>query len=229
MSLEDILKIAKEDLWDRPDEWVRSQYQKIGKRIPEGKLYHVTSALSIGSVFSSGSIIYLTEQLNNEIISEHMPLNSSLIVAAALNGTLLGLIIGPDAVYNTKGLTGLFTENYSDETRAINCLQEVGHEQIRIARFPVFLGGAMVSLCSMYEGASDLFEGKSPSAIVYSALFGVSIFLLGNASSMYLKDRDPKQFKKDPFWKRAYDYASGKVQEMFPEPVPAPVRTYSAL
>lgn len=59
----------------------------------------------------------------------------------------------------------------------------------------------------------------------YTLCLGAGLGLFSLASSMYLKDRTPRQFKKDPFWKRAYDTVTEKIREYTPQPVPIPIPT----
>ena len=46
---------------------------------------------------------------------------------------------------------------------------------------------------------------------------------VGLASSMYVKESDPKLLDKEPFWKTAYEKVSDKVRNLVPEPNPLPL------
>ena len=46
---------------------------------------------------------------------------------------------------------------------------------------------------------------------------------LSQASSIYLKDRDPKLLEKKPFLKRAYESLKEKIADYMPQPAPVPV------
>ena len=78
----------------------------------------------------------------------------------------------------------------------------------RIARFPLFLATAV----SLYY---PLFENYH---YVTHSFVGLSV-----VSLLYFSDTTPKQFEKDPFWKRALDYAKEKAEEMLPQPIPLPI------
>ena len=55
--------------------------------------------------------------------------------------------------------------------------------------------------------------------------------MISVSSSMFLKDKNPKLLQKDPFWKKAYNWAKDKVGSLAPQPIPQPVsvQAYSTL
>ncbi len=90
-------------------------------------------------------------------------------------------------------------------------------------RFPFFLvGGTLIG-----KGIYDLFDywktGNSESLQdgAFYILFGYKLF--GTASSMYIKESNPKLLQKDPFWKTAYNWCKEKITEFVPQPTPQPL------
>lgn len=101
-------------------------------------------------------------------------------------------------------------------------------------RLPLFISGVGL----IVKGGLDLMDyirTQNPESLKES-LFDMSMgyTLLGNASSMYVRDSDPKLLDKTPAWRTAYDFVKGKISGLVPQPVPqpvpipVPVRSYSS-
>ncbi len=224
MTLEDILKTAKQDLWDRPDEWIRKQYQQVGNKIPEGRLYRVTSAISVGSVLSLFGAYYLVHSPSTKSVYEILTTYPERGIGDLLFATMLGIMFAQDINHNIYGLRGWFKESHTDELRSKSMLEEEYKERGRCVRFPFFMIGSIASAYALYTIASGYaFERSYHQHLTYATLLE-GIFFLGNASSIYLKDRDRKKFRKDPFWNRAYDALAEKINSYGQQPVPAPVQ-----
>ena len=70
-------------------------------------------------------------------------------------------------------------------------------------------------------------KNKTPlGADSYYALYG-GLGHLSLASSMYLKETNPKLLERVPLWKRAYESLKEKIVSLAPSPVPIPVPTFS--
>lgn len=93
-------------------------------------------------------------------------------------------------------------------------------------RLPAFVAG----LTLMGKGGIEIIDyirnknAESLNEGLYSLCIGYCFF--GTASSIYIKDSDPKLLDKAPFWKQAYDWAKEKLAS---QPQPVPVHNYSAL
>ncbi|MEK6920793.1 MAG: hypothetical protein AABX82_02835 [Nanoarchaeota archaeon] len=220
MNLEDILKTtktvartAKQDLWDRPDEWVRKQYQKVGDKIPERVLYPCTTLL--------GLFLGLPEMG----WMSHFPNTVYTIYAIPITAGFLHfeVLIKQDTLYNLNGLLGRVSHpSYSMSNSALDKRTVRWNSYNSYIRFPTLVASAFFSAVALYS----LKEGVGRPFI--DTLTAEGFFAI--ASSMYLKDRDPKQFEKKPFWERAYDAVTERIREYLPHPtpgaIPIPARSY---
>ena len=235
MDLESILRKA----WAETDQEILRFYTKMGENIPDENLYKTATKWLLGTKILEvacigaflGAYGYYGSSLPEAI--SHASSSSRSLVEIAENiqkSVSMGISatsFGYDLLYNWLGLLGAFPIGQTDVQSNGSYLKESFQKASRKLRLPVVA-------CSLYQVGKVCFDVSQPiegdKFFEYIISEGVhAIALFGLATSMYLKERDPKLLNKDPFWKRAYDYASGKVQEMFPTPVPAPVRTYSAL
>ena len=64
-----------------------------------------------------------------------------------------------------------------------------------------------------------------PDSDIPSVIVGIAFASL--ASSMYLKDSDPKLLQKRPFWEKVYEWLKEKTSLIVPSP--QPVHAYSPL
>ncbi len=216
MSLEDILKktkavlsTAKEDLWDRPDEWVRQGYQEIGDRFEEFLIKKYgsapTEAAAIISMMLTNGLMMtsLTFSHNDSILDTYKHI-------AVLYGTLSNLYIVDNNIRNRIHVEGTSGEKYEARSPIASTL-------CMLRRTGLLLVGMGVVYYGFSEGTIETLRD--------------STIIFGTTSTFYFADKTPKKFKKDPFWKRAYDYLKEKAEEMMPqpEPVPVPVRRYAPL
>ncbi len=85
--------------------------------------------------------------------------------------------------------------------------------------------------------AYNYFANGEPIPSEDSFLITLGLSNLGMASSMYLKDRDPKLLDKQPAWRKALESARERVGELSdrvkegiqdwipqPQPIPIPIR-----
>lgn len=193
MSLDDLLKPAK---W--ADEQVLRQYTKVGERIPEEKLYQVTMGL------------HLLGHLGSVILPQPLPLGYGGIVAL------------PDCLLNIDGLMGNPPTSISGDALIVNPDSEGYLKVTRLSRLPLFLTGISLLGKVAYDTANYFTTGEPFESGTYAqqALSGVGFISM--ASSMYLKEMDPKLLDKAPFWKTAYNWAKERVKSLAPEPQPMP-------
>lgn len=198
MSLEKLLGPAK---W--LDEQVLRQYTKISKNIPDKKLYKMCIPLSLAGTLGAitGASVFFDMKS----------------IYGALIGFPSGYVCQADVSWSRKGLSGRL-EEYSD-SMSLDFKHELNKKLVRGVRLPTFLAGTAFLGVLFYNALTN--SDIATKEIVSCAAAG-----LGNlafASSMYLKDRDPKLLQKQPFWKKAYDALKDKVKALAPQPAPVPI------
>ncbi len=205
MSLDDLLKPAK---W--ADEQILRQYTKIGKK------FHLDSGRKRYLV---GLGLWLT----------HAALCSATgyqLFGAAEQPIRISLNV-LDFGYNLNGATGLIRDETASETKTIDPIKYLYQTFNSIERLPAFVAG--VGLVGKY--GIDLFNyvinGEPVDSNSYNCL-GYGFGLLSLASSMYIKEIDPKLLNKAPFWKTAYNWAKEKVSSLTPQPLPQPAPLQSS-
>ncbi len=197
------------------DQAVLKQYTRLGQHIPEEKLYKVTMGLNgIGWATAFGlSFTYTSAAVAP-------PLLLSCWFDAA------------DFWLNVSAWEGkLPSQQATDSTVSIDPFTQFVLRDTRRARLPYFaLGlGFLGMLC--YDGIQDVIYDNFVSGMEYVRDSLGAISFLSLASSMYLKDQDPKLLQKKPsrvkaFFKGLYERAKTKVT---PSPVPVPVAGYTVL
>jgi hypothetical protein len=86
------------------------------------------------------------------------------------------------------------------------------------------VGKSLVDICD-YVIAGDMHALLEAGFCLSSGTAFITL-----ASSMYVKDADPKLLEKDPAWKQAYGWLRSRVQSLLPAPSPIPApATYHAL
>ncbi|MDP7324003.1 MAG: hypothetical protein QF632_04555, partial [Candidatus Woesearchaeota archaeon] len=82
----------------------------------------------------------------------------------------------------------------------------------------------------VYDIANGYINNEPLPEDTYSNM-SVGIGMVGLSSSMFLKDKNPGLLKKDPFWKRAYNWANEKIDSITSKQLPqtVPIPTYSRL
>jgi hypothetical protein len=202
MSLEEYLRPVQ-----AIDRAVQKQYTRIGQRIPEEHLYKITMALQLSSIpatFPTLNILY----------PDH-PLITRVFVAGAFGW----YVEGADFTLNMYGLEGKLNTDTTEEC-AINPIVEKAQARNHTTRLPAFLAGTAFAGRAAYELGKYLMTGEPmDSTTVDCAVTGYGLLAL--ASSMYLKDQDPKLLKRAPQWKVAYRYARRKMNAI--QPVREPV------
>ena len=89
-----------------------------------------------------------------------------------------------------------------------------------LIRLPSFLFGvSMIGKSTL--SLVDYLKTKDTNSLMAAAEdFSLGYSFFGLASSIYVKDFDPKLLDKPPFWKQAMDYIKEKLS---PQPVPVPI------
>ncbi len=225
MSLEDILwktkaviTTAKEDLWDRPDEWIRKQYLKVVTE--EREVFHYANMFLEGGIYLAMIISapYYAEALKYD----HSALVHSHVFAVSSSPLLIFELVANRICKHNEHRRNFATLDEKESKSNVYIPKWIQKTEQAI-RFPYIIATLL------YFGEHMATEIITIPGVGYS-LAGISM-AGGIVSSMYLKDRDPKQFQKRPFWERGYDYVKERVEEMLPQPtpIPIPVRRYASL
>lgn len=187
------------------DEQVLRHYTRIGSNIPDKHLYKITTtAQGLGEFGLAAWGPYL----------ESNPVACGFLYGVFMNG--------PDLAYNMRGLSGQVKRNTEGQSIALDPAIEFVSNYNRTIRFPIFSAGVGFLGKAMYEVADHFMTGRPINGDVayhFAAGFG----LLSLASSMYLKDQDPKLLKKAPYWKRACVWLKETVT-LEPQPLPVPAK-----
>ncbi len=204
MSLEDLLKPAR---W--ADELVLRQYTKAGRKLKlDGEKRKYWVGFGLNTTFS-----YLTGPSARALFGP---------IFDQFSWFVIGLM---DGVYNFRGIFGFVKEENVSDTQAVDPLNHFYRKYNSIIRLPVLAAG--VGIVGKY--GLDLFNNvvngvPMDSDSHYYLEYGLG--LLSLASSMYLKEMDPKLLQKQPskvkaFFIGLYEKAKGLVPS--PDPAPEPV------
>ena len=208
MKLEKLLKPIKY----LDENVILRQYTKLGKKINinEGKRKYW-----IANILNPGIYAPLVGFTNS-----HFKLSSLLALPT------IALTSWNDQFYNAKGIIGrLKEEDKTSDSVALDPLKERYRKYNSYARLPTFLFGAGligkfgVDLVKSIQDQTPL----EPTSL-YCLADGIGHLSL--ASSMYLKETDPKLLDKEPLWKKALNYIQEKASMLGPQPVPVPVYNY---
>jgi hypothetical protein len=208
MKLETLLKPVKY----LDENIILRQYTKLGKRIniDVGKRkYRIASLLNPGILFFSSG---LTNSHKNLFGPFFLP--------------TLALLDWGDQSYNVKGLYGKFKEeDKTSDSIALDPLKEKYRKYNSIVRLPTFLLG--LGLIGKF-GIDAVNSIKNRTALEPTSWYCLQdgIGHLSVASSMYLKETDPKILDKVPLWKQALEYVKEKASLIGQQPVPVPVTNY---
>lgn len=201
MGLESVLKPLK---WI--DEQVLRQYSKLTKKWED-----------------IGGNKYTLAQIANTLSLFLIPDN-----VQAFSGSTLSMLSGYDLGVNFLGRINpdLVEDSYTED--AVAKKPYVGlYEKIReFTRLPTLTLGTAFLVKSGISFYNYFFNNEPVLSEAVSDLT-TAAGILGLSSSLYIKDSNPKILDKEPFWKKAYDWAKEKVGSLAPQPVP--VQTYSIL
>lgn len=191
------------------DEQVLRQYTKVGKKLKldEGKRkYVVAIGLNFLSIqFSSLGSIHLDIQ--------------------SLKNLIWYVIVLPDNIFNGFGY-GL-NQRIEETTgaRAIDPVHGFLKKHNTLFRLPVFVGSVGCIAKYGIDLVNHVVNGV-PMDQDSPGYLSLGIGYLSLASSMYIKEMDPKLLDKKPFWRTAYDRVKEKLA---PEPTPITTRSIEEL
>ncbi|MDP3734722.1 MAG: hypothetical protein Q8R37_05830 [Nanoarchaeota archaeon] len=206
MSLDDLLAPVK---W--ADEQVLRQYTKLTQTWEKkGR-----SKYSLAHILNGSSIVCFG--FTNEFYSEDIP--------------NLFLLVGPWQGYDfARGLIeSSFKKDVTDGPIAkdtIDFIIDIYKAFTVPTRFPALTAGITLLGKGIVE-LIDYIKNKNTASLsdsLFSLSLGYSFF--GTASSIYIKDSNPKLLDKAPFWKNAIDYVKEKVMSA---PQPVPVQDYTPI
>ncbi len=206
-TIEDILKPVK-----FVDEAVLRQYTKLTRKWEaKGR-----SRYSLAHAFQLPTI-----PLGLYFVNSFYPPSNSVSLLGFLLGSELGSnLTGPN---NERSVSS--DRTLVESSIPINRFYKKVSNRIRL---PLFISGVGM----IAKGGLDLVDymrTQNPESL-NNALFDMSLgyTFFGNASSMYVKESNPKLLDKTPAWKTAYNFVKEKVSGLIPgqtpEPVPVPVR-----
>ncbi len=131
-----------------------------------------------------------------------------------------------DQCYSLRGSLGLIKEDETDNVITKNPITEFSKNYNRAIRLPVFAAGATLMGKSGYEIINHFVNGAPVENNTYNQL-GYGWYLLSTASSMYIKDTNPKLLDKSyslvEYLKKAGNAIKKKVSDLLPSPAPQPV------
>lgn len=201
MKLESLLKPIKY----LDESIILRQYTKLGQKIKIGegnKKYHIGFCLW-------ASYVGLTTTTNINLFGSGFEIASYLV--SGYN----------DGVYNIQGVNNQFEDEEDSESMVIDREKNFRTKYNSCVRLPTFLFG--VGLIGKFGvDLVNSVKNKTPmnNESYYALLSGIGHLSL--ASSMYLKETNPKLLEKVPLWKRAYESLKEKISSLAPFPIPAP-------
>jgi len=224
MGLEQLLKPVKALNTARKilDEEVLRQYTKLTKKWEDKgrNIFKLTTPIGLASVITAVSSIYFTP--SSLYLTETNPLIDSVIISTSF-------IYAPDMALNIIGLAGLYNreEITSDTVTSKRPFRSFIESVGRFSRLPVLLGGVgfLVKFGIDYGNYVITKEPLDVSEMGLYLTLGTSF--LSYASSVYLKDGNPKLLDKEPFLKTASNWLIEKITPKVAQP--ARFQTYPTL
>lgn len=202
MKLESILKPVK---W--VDEQVHRQYTRFGKNWEDDghSRYSIAIPLTLYSLIAG----------------------TMLKIPPFLTGSFLGWDMSSNLTkrpYGTK-------DDVSSDAITISASDEFFKKVDRAVRLPLFAAGVGYMGKGIYDFVNSIVSGDIFGIGSCASDFGIGSSLFAMASSLYIKDIEPKLLDKEPFWKRAYNLAKEKLSSLAPKPAlqPAAAPSYSTL
>jgi len=116
----------------------------------------------------------------------------------------------PDYLYSNAGLWGMVHDDSGDDIKKNHFLIDVYRGINSVVRLPAFLTGTGFVAKYAADFVSLVVSGEPIDPMSDECLrYGVGLLLL--ASSMYIKEMDPKLLEKDPAWMQALNYVKEKL------------------
>jgi len=207
MTLEDFLKPVK-----FVDEQVLRQYTKLAKRWEDKgrSRYELASFFSLSSLATFAYVGHDKKIEGN--LQDIIPFFYTPIFAADFWVNVLEPIL--------KKETSLDGTNIMSHP-----VLEIYKKVPNLVRLPSLIAGLSFMGKGTFE-LVDYFQSKNPESLnngIESIVLGYSFTSL--ASSIYIKDYDPKLLDKKSVWEKVYDWGKEKISS--PEPIP--VEEYSTI
>lgn len=215
MGLESVLKPMK-----FVDEQIHRQYEKLGakldKKSPKARAY-----TAFGFWLAGAPFIYF---LHTPVPGIAGGAEGMIGAVEGMVGVVKGTIGGVDLSLNIYACTdGLNSQENTSETKVKD------HQFIDLylkineaVRSPLFLTGVGFAGKGIYDLVNGFVNNEPiPGESIENLLQGLG--MISVSSSMFLKDKNPKLLQKEPFWKKAYNWAKDKVGSLAPQPIPQPV------
>jgi hypothetical protein len=198
MTLQSLLKPIK-----FVDEQIERQYAKIRK-----------------GIFNKGINLYgITTPMNLMFIP------TPAVITGLAGGLIGGLYGGCDFARNIEGLFSNKQDEIADGTIAIKKDTHIMGKVTNSLRLPVFLIGASLTATGICQLVNSYVLSKEPDSGegIQNLMSGIG--WLSQASSIYLKNSDPKLLDKESIWARTNRWAKSKIKSLSPRPFPQPRTT----
>lgn len=127
----------------------------------------------------------------------------------------------PENIYNGSLLTGKKELNQAYKESEVVDELSLTNDINRPMRFPILIAGIATTGYLGYKAFDTFINGNSNAFSEEEIRFAGGCLSL--ATSMYLKDTDPKLLEKDSAWKRGYKTIKEKMKSYLPQPTPIPV------
>ena len=209
-SLLESIKFVKKYTWDIPDEYILRQYTKLTKKWEStGRsrytLAHIFNLSGIASIYSAGIAM-------KYIPKEYKPMSKEqagilILSLYGIQATDLGRnIIEPDikkdiSVDGTVAKAGI-TSGPPILTELPIVVMNTFKELADLIRMPSLIFGLTLMGKGIFE-LFDYFKTSNPESLSY-AMWDLSYGygFAGMASSMYVKESNPKLLQKEPSWRQ---------------------------
>ncbi len=179
------------------DEQIHKQYEKLGNKLdnksPKVRYYAASGFSLLG---------YFTPSLPMSIVP----------------------FAGIDMAVNIRAcIYGLDSQEDISETRIKDSSPLDFYLKLnKIVRSPLFLTGIGFAGKGIYDFLNG-FVNNEPIQVESYETLSQGLAMINVSSSMFLKDRNPRLLKKEPFWRKAYSWVKEKVDSLEPQPLPSPV------
>jgi len=185
------------------DERILKGYTEISQGISNDKLYKICLGMDI---FSFPGVIVLLSNLTSNFT----------LVGKIIVGSVNGFTLAQDGILSWCGLAGYFKKNKdTGETTTLHPVAYTAKEVTQVTRLPIFIAGVSLLGKAVYDVGNSFFNGEPLTNETFN-FAGGGLGYLSLASSMYLKDRNPKLLDKKPLWKKTTEYLKEKTKIKIP-------------
>ena len=202
------------------DSKIHRTYQKLGNWFEKKgvKRDYVCNALDLGILVSLGlPHDYSTQPRIFTEVFENNPVKASTLLGIGISYPNL---LVHDIAYNLKLLSNKYLSYALDSSKAEDKFNYISKKIQKVARIPLFGLGLHALYDYIAQDPNNFYGNPLVCAIAFTAL----------ASSMYLKDNNPKLLEKQPMYKDALDLAKklgNKALQPVPQTIPVHADNYS--